>query len=95
MIKLKSYIKLFKNVTYMENPYWKYAKKNFKNKYKNKKNYLYVSSNYNRLKKKYDDTWILNKLIKYLKKNKNLNLFIRKHQQKILVNLRNLIQAIR
>ena len=73
-------LKFFKNVIYMQNPYWKYIKKNFKNKNKNKNNYLYVSSNYNRLKKKYDDTWILNKLIKYLKKkNKNLNLFIRKH----------------
>ena len=74
--------KYFNNILYMPNPYWKYIKKKFKNKKNNikSKKFLYVSSNYNRTKKKYKDKWILQKLIKYLeKKNNTLNLVIRPH----------------
>jgi len=72
--------RIFKNLLFMKNPNWKYIKEKFKNKNKNKNNYLFVSSNYNRLKKKYNDAWILNKLINHLeKKNENYNLFIRRH----------------
>jgi len=68
--------RIFKNLLFMKNPNWKYIKE----KFKNKNNYLFVSSNYNRLKKKYNDAWILNKLINHLeKKNENYNLFIRRH----------------
>ena len=73
--------KYFNNLIFMPNPYWKYIKKKFKNKKENNiKKYLYVSSNYNRTKKKFDDKWILNKLIRYLKKkDESCNLLVRPH----------------
>jgi len=73
--------KYFNNLIFMSNPYWKYVRKKFKNKKVNNINkYLYVSSNYNRTKRKFNDKWILNKLIRYLeKKDESCTLLIRPH----------------
>ena len=73
--------KYFNNLIFMSNPYWKYVSKKFKNKKVNNINkYLYVSSNYNRTKRKFNDKWILNKLIRYLeKKDQSSTLLIRPH----------------
>jgi hypothetical protein len=72
--------KEFKNISYMSNPYWRYIKKKFIKKNNLNKDYLFVSSNYDRLKKKNSDISILKKLLSNLKKNKfDSRLFIRRH----------------
>jgi hypothetical protein len=88
--------KLFKNIFYFRNPYWKEIKKKIKKKnYRALDTILFVSSNIDRLNnKKYNDKYILNKCLNYIDSHKKIKkIIIRPHPSEQKTKYKNIISG--